>query len=70
MMHLLDREQWIKEVEAMDTTIQEIWTHKRQDTSVEKTAEFVLGIITMGIWACWDGDKIERMKKELVNKYE
>ena len=54
----------------METTMQEVWTEKRQDTSIEKTAEFVLDILTMGAWACWDGDKIERMKKDLVNKYE
>mgnify|MGYP003154414758 CR=1 FL=1 len=54
----------------METTMQEVWDYSRKSKSIEKTAEFVLDILTTGTWAIWDDEKIDNMKKLLVNKYE
>ena len=42
----------------------------RLNNNVEKTAEIILDILTVGIWASWDGEKIDRFKKQLINRYE
>jgi hypothetical protein len=48
----------------------DLWNDYRTNNNAEKTAEIILDVLTTGIWASWDGEKIERFKKQLINRYE
>ena len=41
----------------------------QNDNDIDKTATAMLDAITGGIWAVWDGEKIDRLKAELIDKF-
>ena len=54
-----------------EITMQECWDDLlgQNNDNIDKTAEVMLGVVTGGMWAMWDGEKIDRMKVELINKF-
>ena len=54
-----------------EITMQECWDDLlgQNNDNIDKTAEIMLGVVTGGMWAMWDGEKIDRMKAELINKF-
>ena len=54
-----------------EITMQECWSEllDQNITNIDETAEAMLGVVTGGMWAMWDGEKIDRMKAELINKF-
>ena len=54
-----------------EITLQECWDDLlgQNNDNIDKTAEVMLGVVTGGMWAMWDGEKIDRMKAELINKF-
>ena len=54
-----------------EITMQECWDDLlgQNNDNIDKTAEVMLGVVTGGMWAMWDGEKIDRMKAELINKF-
>jgi hypothetical protein len=50
--------------------ISDLWNDYRLNNDVEKTSEIILDILTSGICAGWDSEKIDRFKKQLINRYE
>jgi len=54
----------------MKIKISDLWNDYRLNNNIEKTAEIILDILTTGIYSSWDGEKITRFKKQLINRYE
>ena len=54
-----------------EITMQECWDELlgQNNDNIDKTAEVMLGVVTGGMWAMWDGEKIDKMKAELINKF-
>lgn len=50
--------------------ISDLWNDYRLNNDVEKTSIIILDILTSGIYAGWDSEKIDRFKKQLINRYE
>ena len=49
----------------------ELWDDlfKQEKQNLDKTATAMLDAITGGIWAVWDGEKIDRLKAEIIDKF-
>ena len=55
----------------MEITMQECWSEllSQNNNNIDKTAESMLGVVTSGMYVMWDGEKIDKMKTELINKF-
>ena len=55
----------------MEITMQQCWDDLKTDHKgdLDKTAESMLGIITTGAYAMFDGEKIDRLKSEIISKF-
>ena len=55
----------------MEITYQQCWDDLKTDHKgdLDKVAESMLGIITTGAYAMFDGEKIDRLKSEIISKF-
>jgi len=54
-----------------EITMQQCWNDLKTDHEgdLDKTALAMLGIITTGAYAMFDGEKIDRLKSEIISKF-